>query len=181
MSSWSPQLKGETFELVLETKIASLKNVTCISDVTLYSPHLGKLTQIDLLVLTPWRMYCIEAKSYTTSLSGKIEEDRWVGISKERTTALFNPIIQNFEHVRALKYSLLRNGVYVYDIPSVVIVPDVCDISKSAMKYEIVKTLTGFADDLVTDSIVMAHKADNKILLDCIYKIKSFAGGINNG
>jgi len=178
---WTPQLKGEAFELLLESKIASIKNVRCVTNIKIYSPHLGKLTEIDLLVVTPWRVYCLEAKSYTTSLSGNIEEDRWTGYTRDRSTALFNPIIQNFEHIRSLKYNLLKVGLYLNDIPSAVVVPDTCDISRAAMRFTIVKDISGFIGDLITDSLTLPSNLDTELILDRVYKVKAMYEGVRHG
>lgn len=142
-------IKGAAFEVEISNKLAHLKGCTCLSNVRVYSAFLGKMTEIDRLLITPWGLYCIEAKSFNTEISGRFEDTDWSGWSGKYETWIYNPVFQNFEHIRSLNNNLRKMRKKVVKLDNVVIVPDSCKISSDT---NLVMNLSAFMDKLLLDS-----------------------------
>src|SRR5690554_4374070 len=106
----SALIKGTVFELNVSRKLSELSRCMFLSNFKVYSHYLGKYTEIDRLLFTPWDIYCIEAKSFNTSLEGKFNDNSWIGRSGRRSTTIYNPVFQNFEHIRSLNSALRGVG-----------------------------------------------------------------------
>lgn len=132
-------------------RLNSIGGLRVLSNVVLYSPYLKKETEIDKLVLSPWGLYCIEAKSFNTSIWGSINDDFWVGVTGRKSTKIYNPVMQNFEHIRCLKKRLKTiTGNYI-NISNIVVVPDSCKISTDVR--HMVMNVAELVDLLLSDSL----------------------------
>jgi hypothetical protein len=108
-------------------------------------------TEIDRLVIAPWGIYSLEAKSFKTALMGSLEDDYWVGITGRKLTRIYNPIMQNFEHIRCLKRKMRSLFGSYPSIINYVVVPDSCDIKTDAEGF--VLNISELLDRIVADSM----------------------------
>jgi len=90
----------------------------------------SKTTTIDKVVFIANRCFVIEEKSYTTSITGSLEDFQWYGLTGDRFTWFKNPIKQNLHHTTCLTMWLKRNGQKTkdYKFVQLVVVPDSCEI-----------------------------------------------------
>lgn len=122
---------GERFEEFIVDSIHSeldTEHYIC-QNVRLYSNTLKRSTQIDILVVTPIRIYCIEAKRFRTCLRGSVNDVMWTGNSGTYYTKIFNPVLQNTEHIRCLKREMRRLGCVTPKIENIVCVPNGCEVN----------------------------------------------------
>jgi hypothetical protein len=151
MDMASPIKKGTAFEVQISSVLSSLKNKGCfmLPNLRIHSSFLKTTTEIDRLFITPWNIYCIEAKSFNSELQGRLSDVDWYGRSGTFTTKIFNPVTQNFEHIRSLNNNLRRANKKALEMTNVVVVPDSCNINTDV---ELVYNFSSFIDSVVSDS-----------------------------
>jgi len=121
-------VKGTAFEIEVSITLSNLQGFVEVRNLQVYSHFLKKPTEIDRLILSPWGLFSIEAKSFTNYLRGEYEDKNWVGTTGQTNTVIFNPVVQNYEHIRSLKNALCPIiGEYVR-IENLVVAPDSCNI-----------------------------------------------------
>lgn len=125
-------LKGGKFELnnyfnlLQDNPDAKIFSSLCIPDFR----NEKKTTTIDKVVFIANRCFVVEEKSYSTSISGALEDFQWFGTTDSRFTWFRNPIKQNLHHTTCLTMWLKRNGQRTkdYKFIQLVVVPDSCEI-----------------------------------------------------
>jgi len=125
-------LKGAKFELdsyfrlIQDNPDAKIFSGLCIPDYRTDS----KTTTIDKVVFISNRCFVIEEKSYSTSITGTLDNFQWFGLTGERFTWFKNPIKQNLYHTTCLTMWLKKNGHRTkdYRFIQLVVVPDSCEI-----------------------------------------------------
>lgn len=148
----SPIIKGTKFEVLVSTTLLhsfKSKGVTFLSNLKIYSHYLQRPTEIDRLFITPWKIYSLEAKSYSTGLFGNITDPFWLGLTGRAQTKVYNPVTQNFEHIRSLNNNIRRARRKPFKIENIVVVPDGCRIESD---YDKVLTLSQLLDMVLSDS-----------------------------
>lgn len=124
----STYFRGIKFEEEIMNKVGSSISAYFLSDVTFFSPAIGKDSGTDILAITDKGILVIEAKNYKTMLSGNIETEKWLGTTYGNNSIIFNVYRQNKLHKRLVMNFLidvLGTLVPVYDI---IVVPDTCKI-----------------------------------------------------
>jgi hypothetical protein len=145
----SAVLKGTVFELEISAALAGIDGATVLSNLKVYSNFLGRFTEIDRLLIAPWGVYCIEAKSFNSALEGKIDDSQWTGKTGGSSTRVYNPVFQNFEHIRSLNSILRKIGKKPLHMYNAVVVPDSCRIISDS---DMVMTRSRFLDRVISDS-----------------------------
>lgn len=91
-----------------------------------FLPH-GE-TQIDIIFVTAKTVFVIEVKDWKYRIEGNYNDYEWTGMGKSlKTLTVFNPVFQNYGHVRLLKSALMKYDK-VPPIINLVVVPDGCGI-----------------------------------------------------
>lgn len=161
--------KGTAFEVQISTTLENLLGRGCytLPNMWIYSDTLGRKTEIDRLLLTPWGAYCIEAKSFNSRLQGDLGDKQWMGWSGKYEKAIFNPIVQNLEHVRSLRNNIRRTGGLLFPVKNVIVVPDGCQVESNVdyMIYSFSQLL----------SMVIADRAGSVVKLDMRQVIDSIS------
>lgn len=62
----------------------------------------GYTYQIDHVVISRYGIFVIETKNYSGIIEGKVKDLNWVQIIRNKKNYLFNPVIQNEKHIKAL-------------------------------------------------------------------------------
>lgn len=81
-----------------------------------------KYTHIDHVVVSIYGIFCIETKGHRGIIFGNATEKYWTHIYFKSRERFYNPLYQNFGHVKALEKSLLKHGVKI-PIISLVVFP----------------------------------------------------------
>ena len=132
MNNLNNLMRGYSFESSVYRNMISLldDDVKFIRNMKIYSYKLRRFTEIDLVVIAPYGIYSIEAKAYRTSLTGKMGDNMWIGKTGKKITRVFNPFIQNNEHIRSLRNSMRNVGIFKPPmISNIICVPDTCRAS----------------------------------------------------
>ncbi len=95
-----------------------------LNDVILKSG--GYTTQIDHIVISDFGIFVIETKNYKGWIVGSENAEFWTQVIYRRKEKLYNPIRQNFGHIKALKNCLHEYPNVVYK--SIIVFPSKADI-----------------------------------------------------
>ncbi|MBO7366098.1 MAG: NERD domain-containing protein [Bacteroidales bacterium] len=93
-----------------EDKYKVLNNITIRTEVG--------TSQIDHIVFSIYGIFVIETKDYLGYIYGSEETEYWTKSTKRRKYRFYNPILQNYGHIRALRGRLGRqySNVPIYSI-----------------------------------------------------------------
>lgn len=161
-------VKGTVFEMHLSEEFKNVPDVFCLPNVKVMSAFLGKPTEIDRLIVTPWKIYCVEQKSYSSYLKGNLMDEYWSGYTGRTSTVLYNPIMQNFEHIRSLKNAIYKVGKLYIPIENNVVIPDSCQsLSESPM----VSNISNFVNKVHLDS-VLPHTIPVVAFINLLNKVR---------
>ncbi|MDI4648780.1 NERD domain-containing protein [Cohnella hashimotonis] len=100
----SPKIKGMIGESSVRHKLGKLnpKEYTVMHDIMIQRPD-GKTSQIDHVVVSRYGVFVIETKNYTGWIVGGEKSEYWTQVIYKRKERLYNPIRQNYGHVKALE------------------------------------------------------------------------------
>lgn len=156
-------LKGEQFELAIITRLLQVFTEPIKISVSLrtYSPYLNRKTEIDILLITSFGVYCIEAKSPRNLLKGNIADDMWECQSGRYWNKMYNPYRQNLMHVRALRHSFRTLGMEPPPILGVICIPNRCIVESDAKN---IYTIGSLINKMENDSVILEHKWNVKLV-----------------
>ena len=106
MKAYSPQIKGYIGEKRIHRVLEKLGEEYRIFN-DLYVPKQdGQLTQVDHVVVSQYGVFVIETKNYTGWIFGSEKQKNWTQTIYKKKTRFYNPILQNYTHIKALQYYL---------------------------------------------------------------------------
>lgn len=98
-----PSTKGESGE----RKIASLLSMLPESDYEILNHVLlesgNRTSEIDHIVISKFGIFVIETKNYKGWIFGNEHAERWTQVIYQHRETFFNPIKQNYTHIRTLR------------------------------------------------------------------------------
>lgn len=114
---------------LLDENISGYKKI--LANVYLFNKN-GTRSEIDIIMIHETGFYIIESKNYTGYIIGSEKNENWTHIvyrhNQKYTYPVFNPILQNTYHVRALERTLnIMNPTY---LNSYVVFSGNCKIDK---------------------------------------------------
>lgn len=122
-----PWDKGTSFETYVKYYIENtLVGSVVFMNTLLYCPRIKRNTEVDCIVFYKDTMFVLELKSSTTMLYGQSYNVRWQSVSGNKRTHIYNPVMQNYLHTRAIK-NILRDYKGLKIIPYVA-VPSGCHV-----------------------------------------------------
>ena len=97
------RLKGKAGEKVVARMLGKLpkEQYIVLDDVTIPTPRGSN--QIDHLIISVFGIFVLETKNYTGWIYGSESSEYWTQNIYGKKNQLFNPILQNAGHVRALR------------------------------------------------------------------------------
>lgn len=103
-----PVIKGAVGEWYVNKELSKLGEKYKVYH-DLYVPNgEGSTTQIDHVVTSPYGIFVIETKHYRGWIFGKEQQRYWTQTIYKRKEKLYNPIWQNYGHIKSLKSYLGR-------------------------------------------------------------------------
>ncbi|MFC3800957.1 NERD domain-containing protein [Cohnella sp. GCM10012308] len=133
-----PKIKGVIGEFSVRRKLGKLdlKEYTVLHDVMIQRPD-GKTSQIDHLVVSNYGVFVIETKNYTGCIMGSEKSEYWTQVIYKRKEKLYNPIRQNYGHIKALEGFLKDETI---PFISIVAFSTRADLKLEPMSAEVVYT-----------------------------------------
>lgn len=120
----------------------------------LYLQYGDKTHQVDILTVTKKGIYVIEVKNMQGKIKGGINTFKWYQSLGRSTYGFYNPIMQNANHIEALRKSWFDRIIY----HNIVVFPDdteiVIDDHTRVKTYSELMTLGLGAPDILTDKEV---------------------------
>ncbi|THF73887.1 NERD domain-containing protein [Cohnella fermenti] len=139
----SPKIKGMIGESSVRHKLSKLdsKEYIALHDLMIKRPD-GKTSQIDHVVISRYGVFVIETKNYTGWIVGSEKSEYWTQVIYKRKERLYNPIRQNYGHIKALESYL--------DDDSITFIPIIAFSTRADLKLEQMSTDVVYTTRLVS-------------------------------
>lgn len=100
-----PYLIGKNGENFVSRKLSRLdpRRYTTLNDLLLPSNGNTATTQIDHVVVSNFGIFCIETKSYRGWIFGNAQQEYWTQVIYRHRKKFYNPLRQNYAHVKAVE------------------------------------------------------------------------------
>lgn len=147
---------GISFENIILRHLSSKYSGSIfLHNLELYSDYLKKDTQIDIVFIDSKGVFVIEAKNWKNWVRGDYGDKHWKGQGASHDViTTFNPIDQNFIHIRALRNAIRREcreePVLFHNV--------VCFPDSTALKTECKEVVNLSYLSLYLDKILIASK-----------------------
>ncbi len=108
-------------------------------------------SQIDMLLITTHKIYCIEIKNINIALMGNLDEPIWKAKTNTKGfVEIKNPVKQNEAHIQALQSHFKVAGLRPPEIENVIVVSDKSNV-KVVSNATNIYTLPQFIDKIRED------------------------------
>jgi hypothetical protein len=150
----SPLVKGFIGEKSVTYQLNKLDKdkYFILNDITIPSVK-GKTTQIDHVVVSEYGIFVIETKNYRGWIIGDEHSQYWTQVIYKRKEKLYNPIRQNYGHIKALEAILTDFGdLSFFSIVSFSVRADLkVNVRSSEVIYTVnmIKTINKYKDKLL--------------------------------
>lgn len=121
----SPSRRGRKAENFVSSNLLELNpaRYKILNDVMLPSRGNSATTQIDHIVVSNYGIFCIETKAHKGWIFGNANQDYWTQVIFRYKGRFYNPLRQNFAHVKAIedvlgKWRLKRSIVSLVIFPN---------------------------------------------------------------
>lgn len=161
----SPQFKGRQGEKFVNSKFLSQLdplNYSLLNDIMLQSGSDIGTTQIDHVIVSKFGVFCVETKAYSGWILGRESDKYWTQSINYRKYRFYNPLRQNYGHVKTLEKLLAPLNISI-PIYSFVAFPD-------AEKLKITGTnAVGYARDVVDkikgySQVILSNEDKDRII-----------------
>ena len=149
---------GRSGEKFVSRKLHQLDpaHYVLLNDLMLPSDGNSTATQIDHVVISNFGIFCIETKSYKGWIFGNANQEFWTQVIYRFKDRFYNPLRQNFAHIKAVE-NLLGPQRLKSPIISLVAFPDADKLKISgtdSVGYarDIVRKIESYTTTLYTDS-----------------------------
>lgn len=158
-------LVGETFEFKIMTVLKSMfPTAIILHDLHVPSTYLDKETQIDVLAITDFGVFVIEAKNWKHWIKGDYDDFEWSGLTNERKViTVFNPFHQNFIHIRALRNAIRNTGETPLYFHNLVVLPDGTEIVSDCAEVVNLSRLPTIVQRLSSNEKIDKRKCEEQI------------------
>lgn len=111
----TPFVKGKLGEVSIKSKLKKLPVDTykIFNDIMIKNSK-GNTNQIDHIVVSKYGVFVIETKNYQGWITGNEKSEKWTQTIYKKKSHFYNPIRQNYGHIRALMEMLdLPQGKFI--------------------------------------------------------------------
>ena len=121
---------GDSFEYtVMDVVRAAFPDAILLHNRSAFSAFLDNDTQIDVIAISSSGVFVIEAKNWAYWIKGTYDDYQWTGKSRDqKIMTVFNPVHQNFIHIRTIRNALRGIGLNPPAFQNIVVVPDGTEI-----------------------------------------------------
>ncbi|MEG0295874.1 MAG: nuclease-related domain-containing protein [Clostridium sp.] len=152
-----PMAKGEVGEREVNKKLESLKGYIVLKDILLKTDN--GTTQIDHILVGPKGVFVIETKNFGGTIYGDQWEQYWTQIFYAKKNKFYNPIRQNYAHVKAVQHHMKKFDRDM--IHSLIVFGDSCNIKKIKVDTPVIQTKN-------IKKFIRKYKTDYKLSQDDI-------------
>ncbi|KGP74541.1 NERD domain-containing protein [Pontibacillus yanchengensis] len=138
----SPSIKGRIGEAKLSFLLNRLPSEEYHVLDDLLIPSKNGTTQIDHVVVSPYGIFVIETKNYKGWIFGDEKSKYWTQVIYKRKEKFYNPIHQNFGHIKALESAL--EGLYEGTYYSIVSFSSKATLKEVTVTYPDVEVINSF-------------------------------------
>lgn len=127
-----------------------------LNDIMLPSKGNSVATQIDHIVISNYGIFCIETKAYKGWIFGNADQEQWTQVIFHYKDRFYNPLRQNFAHIKALE-DLLGTQRLKKQIVSLVAFPDADKLKISgtdSVGYarDVVRKIESYTESVFSDT-----------------------------
>ncbi len=139
-----PRIKGIIGESFVARRLSSLDpaHYRVLNDLLLPSSGNTPTTQIDHVVVSNYGIFCIETKDYEGWIFGDAHQQYWTQVIYKFKQRFYNPIHQNYAHMKAIE-SLIAPTFPTVPILPYIVFPSADKLKVSGADY------VGAAGDLI--------------------------------
>ncbi len=104
-----PLLIGRSGERFVAKRLSQLGSINyrVLNDLLLPSNGSLAATQIDHVVISDFGIFCIETKAYSGWIFGNAKDEYWTQVIYRHKERIYNPLRQNYAHVKAIEELIL--------------------------------------------------------------------------
>lgn len=143
----SSAFKGKQGERMINRQLRKLKKSEYVYIHDLYLLHRDRTVQIDHVVLSIYGVFVIETKNMKGIIQGRENDQNWLQILYKHKNNLYNPIRQNYGHVKTIE-EYLENFGFFFDTHSIIVFPNDTKLqvdSEKVMAYKrLIRYIKGF-------------------------------------
>lgn len=121
--------RGQEAEVEVSHQLRQLDIRSYVLFENLIIPSSGNTshTEIDHVVVSPYGIFCVETKSHKGLIFGSYDRKYWTQCIGSQKHELYNPLRQNYKHIKALEQLLGAN--IKAPIHSYVVFPNACKLT----------------------------------------------------
>ena len=112
LNAYFPTIKGYIGEERIRNLLHKLGEEYAIFNDLYVEKEDGTTAQLDHIVVSRYGIFVIETKNYTGWIFGDEKKRNWTQVIYKKKSRFYNPILQNKNHVKALKDFLQFEGAY---------------------------------------------------------------------
>lgn len=104
-----PYIRGYMGEKAVSRLLNELdkKQYTVLHDILLPSDGSTHYTQIDHIIVSDFGIICLETKNYSGWIFGDAKQKEWTQVIYKHKERFYNPLRQNYAHIKALEKVLI--------------------------------------------------------------------------
>lgn len=87
----------------------ALKDGIYFRNLVLHSGYNTRFTEIDEVIVSQYGIFCVEYKSHVGFIFGNATNSKWTQCRYDGKRQFYNPIHQNYKHIKALERTLGNN------------------------------------------------------------------------
>lgn len=142
-------IKGSMAERKVNEILESIPESKVLNDIMLKTE--SGTTQIDHLLIHKKGIFVIETKNFDGWIFGSERDKYWVQTIFNKKSKFYNPIRQNYGHIKAIEKYLPENRLDV--LKSIILFNDQCEFKKMEVKIPVLKVsnLLKYINDLETE------------------------------
>ncbi|MBP1888665.1 hypothetical protein J2Z53_000244 [Clostridium moniliforme] len=178
------KIKGDLGEKRTKKVLLSLQGYKVLDDILLESKN--GTTQIDHICIGPKGVFVIEDKNYSGWIFGDENSKYWTQTIYKEKNRFFNPIRQNYGHIKATE-NVIKNVIDVVPT-SIIVFSDSCefkrvntvtevlhraDLKRYLMRYNSEYNLSEDEVNKIYDALNNANITDRNLRMEHLERVKS--------
>jgi len=135
----TPLVKGKMGEGAIKRRLKKLPADTykICNDIMIKNSK-GGTSQIDHIVISKYGLFVVETKNYQGWITGGERSEKWTQTIYKKKSQFFNPLRQNYGHIRALMELL--------DLPQDKFIPIIAFSDKAELKVNVTSHVVYYSD-----------------------------------